>query len=164
MDYYLDDAGGVFLIEDQKEIKKRADLVARLTAEAPLGSCQNFSWLTPPRSFNFDAAKRLFEEEPERAERLRSELIEAFIAAHPESAEKLRQLQWRIDQVRAHYKDSPLGSCVVVNRMLMEQMYAKGGFIYAVNALFIGFVDQKEACALLEKEKTEGHLLSFKRT
>lgn len=152
----------VFFCEDRKEIDHED---GSLDGCPDAGSSQGgFPRFTFTISFDFDSAKRIFEEDPEEAERLRSELIEAFIDAHPESAEKLRQLQWRIDQVRAHYKNSPLGSCVVISRMLMEQVYEKGGFIYAVNALFIGFADQKEACALLEKEGAGGRLLPFKRT
>ena len=154
---YCSSGTSVFFFEDQEELDHRDGfLMDSHDARLP-----RFAFTI---SFDFDAAKRIFEEDPEEAERLRIELIEAFITAHPESAEKLRQLQWRIDQVRARYKDSPLGSCIVISQMLMEQMYAKGGFIYAVNALFIGFADEKEARALLEKEKMEGRLLSFKRT
>jgi hypothetical protein len=67
--------------------------------------------------------------DPQAFENLRRELIEQFIQEAPEERrQKLRCLQWRIDQERRLSK-SPLGACIRLTRMMWDKVMAQGGLL-----------------------------------
>ncbi len=62
-------------------------------------------------------------------EQSRQAMIERVITQAPESQQdRLRRLQWRIDQER-HLSDSPMGACIRISRMMWDQMVGSGGLI-----------------------------------
>ena len=73
--------------------------------------------------------------DPERFERERREEIEKVIAEAPEERrERLRRLQWRIDRERAR-GSNPLSSCIRLNRMMLDFVFAENGFCNALKLL-----------------------------
>jgi hypothetical protein len=67
--------------------------------------------------------------DPAAFETMRQKLIEEFIGQAPvERQQRLRSLQWRIDQERARAK-SPLGACIRLSRMMWDRMLGKGGLV-----------------------------------
>ena len=59
----------------------------------------------------------------------RRKMIEQVIAeAPPPQQERLRKLQWRIDQERDR-SDSPMGACIRISRMMWERMMGRGGLL-----------------------------------
>ena len=87
------------------------------------------------KDFDFDGWARLAESDPEGFEKRRREAIEELISSAPDhSQRRLRGLQWQIDMVRARCKN-PLESCIKLNDMLWDFVYAENGFLDAVNKL-----------------------------
>jgi len=79
------------------------------------------------RDFDFDHWKRLAEEALESFEATRVAAIEELIESFsPDSRERMRRLQWRIDQERRLAK-SPMGSCLRLSKMMWRQLLGEGG-------------------------------------
>ena len=77
--------------------------------------------------FDFDHWKRLAEEDLESFEATRVAAIEELIESFsPDSRERMRRLQWRIDQERRLAK-SPMGSCLRLSKMMWRQLLGEGG-------------------------------------
>ena len=82
---------------------------------------------TALHNLDFDRWMRLAEESPESFEAARVAAIEALIATFPpENQERMRRLQWRIDQERRLAK-SPMGSCLRLSKMMWRQFLGDGG-------------------------------------
>ncbi len=78
---------------------------------------------------DFDDWASLADADPDAFERLRRELIEDFIdSAPPDRRERLRCLQWRIEQERARSR-TPLGACIRITRMMWERVTSSGGLV-----------------------------------
>lgn len=76
---------------------------------------------------DFDNLRRLAKEDPECFEATRKVVIEDLIESFPpENRERMRCLQWRIDQERRLAK-SPMGSCIRISRMMWRQLLGDGG-------------------------------------
>jgi ferric-dicitrate binding protein FerR (iron transport regulator) len=77
---------------------------------------------------------------PEAFEQLRRRLIEQLIAeASPRHRQRLRCLQWRIDQERRR-SACPLGACIRLTRMMWNKVTARGGLIDNIQQLS-GYVE-----------------------
>lgn len=80
--------------------------------------------------FDFDEWARLAQEDPAGFEARRRALIEAELAEsasrNPETARRMRGLQWQIDCERAR-SGSPLGACIRLSRMMWDSVYGEGG-------------------------------------
>lgn len=76
---------------------------------------------------DFDDWKALAEKDSESFEVARSAAIEALIESfEPERRERMRRLQWRIDQERRLAK-SPMGACMRLSKMMWRQLLGDGG-------------------------------------
>lgn len=76
---------------------------------------------------DFDAWMKTAEEDPEAFEAMRLAAIEDVINRAPEaSRERLRRLQWRIDQERRLAK-TPLNACIRLSRMMWRNVLGPGG-------------------------------------
>lgn len=76
---------------------------------------------------DFDHWAQLAKDDPESFESARQAAIEALIESFPsERRERMRRLQWRIDQERRLAK-SPMGSCIRLSRMMWRQLLGEGG-------------------------------------
>ena len=108
---------------------------------------------------------QLAAEDPEAFEKRRRKLIEEEISKRPpERQEALRKLQWRIDMERKRAK-TPLGACIKLNDMLMDQLYKEGGFIDSVNLLknlFFG-AESVEPPSRKKKREQGAKVISFKK-
>jgi hypothetical protein len=81
----------------------------------------------PLHDLDFDSLQRLAEEDPASFEATRQAAIEGLIQSFPmENRERMRRLQWRIDQERRLAK-SPMGSCIRISRMMWRQLLGDGG-------------------------------------
>ncbi len=76
---------------------------------------------------DFDTWARVAREDPEGFESMRQAAIEDFLQSlPPENRERMRRLQWRIDQERrlAH---TPMSACIRLSRMMWEHVLGEGG-------------------------------------
>lgn len=71
--------------------------------------------------FDFDAWRDLAARDPQAYFRERERTIAAFIAAHPDSAKDLQELQAHIDKVRA-LSGTPLNAARELARLLGQQL------------------------------------------
>ncbi len=76
---------------------------------------------------DFDAWSAMARSDPEAFESMRLAAIEAAIASAPAAKrERLRRLQWRIDQERRRSR-TPLAACIRISRMMWRQVLGPGG-------------------------------------
>lgn len=81
----------------------------------------------PVHGLDFDSWARLAKDDPESFEAARQAAIEGLIHSFPEkNRERMRRLQWRIDQERRLAK-SPMGCCIRLSRMMWRQVLGEGG-------------------------------------
>ena len=84
--------------------------------------------------FDFDEWKNLAENNLQAFEARRREVIEGKIRHAPQSVQRrLRGLQWRIDLIRARYRD-PMVSSAKLFDMMWQSVYGKDGFLQALSA------------------------------
>ena len=77
---------------------------------------------------DFDSLVAIAQKDPLEFERLRQKAIDDFIESVPvERRERLRGLQWRIDQERRNR--TPLSACIRISKMMWEQLMESGGFL-----------------------------------
>ncbi|WP_316367216.1 DUF3135 domain-containing protein [Candidatus Thiodiazotropha sp. CDECU1] len=80
------------------------------------------------RNLDFDHLLQLAERDPMRFEDMRQAAIDDFIAALPqERQQRMRQLQWRIDQERRNR--SPISACVKISSMMWDHMVGPQGLL-----------------------------------
>jgi hypothetical protein len=83
----------------------------------------------------FDEAAELAKKDPEAFEEYRLNAIEALITSAPESnQQKLRRLQWRIEQERKR-APNPIAVCVKLQQMMWDSFAGDNGLIDALKAL-----------------------------
>ena len=76
---------------------------------------------------DFDEWARLAKSDPVTFEARRREIIEAAIVrSQPERQQRLRCLQWKIDQIRDR-SPSPLSACVKISNMMWDSLAGPGG-------------------------------------
>jgi hypothetical protein len=82
---------------------------------------------TKKAGIDFDTWSDVAEKDPKAFEQMRLDAIEACINRAPEgNRERLRRLQWRIDQERRLAR-TPLGACVRISRMMWQSVLGEGG-------------------------------------
>ncbi|MCP4287458.1 MAG: DUF3135 domain-containing protein [Gammaproteobacteria bacterium] len=82
-----------------------------------------------PENLEYKQWVEMARNDPELFENLRREAIDEVIEKAPEShRQRLRSLQWRIDQERRR-STSPLGACVRISRMMWESVAGRGGLL-----------------------------------
>ncbi|MCP5304858.1 MAG: DUF3135 domain-containing protein [Chromatiaceae bacterium] len=76
---------------------------------------------------DFDTWSAVARDDPAAFEAMRLEAIEAVIAGAPEAnRERLRRLQWRIDQERRLAR-TPMGACLRISRMMWRAVLGPNG-------------------------------------
>ena len=79
-------------------------------------------------SLDFDTMTAIAKEDPVEFERLRQMAIDEFIeSAPPEKRERLRGLQWRIDQERRNR--APLSACLRISKMMWDHLLGPNGLL-----------------------------------
>lgn len=95
-------------------VEKRFSVVSNMDQQAP-------------HDLDFDGWAQLATDDPESFEATRQAAIEELIQSFPqENRERMRRLQWRIDQERRLAK-SPMGSCIRLSKMMWQQLLGNGG-------------------------------------
>ncbi len=85
--------------------------------------------------FDFERWTSLAEHDPEAFERQREEAIDEFIERAPAAMQqRLRGLQWQIDQVRGQSK-SPMAGCIRLSHMMWDRLVGEQGLLEALNSL-----------------------------
>jgi len=84
---------------------------------------------------DFNEWSGLATSDPEAFEAKRAEMLEQLIAqCRSGRRERLRRLQWRIDQIRrlAH---TPLGACIKINSLMLDAVLGDGGLLESMSNL-----------------------------
>ena len=80
-------------------------------------------------TLDFDEAAALARQNPEAFEQYRLDAIEALIScASRENQQRLRRLQWRIDQERKR-APNPTAACVKIYQMMWDSFAGSNGFV-----------------------------------
>jgi len=97
---------------------------------------------------DFDAWSEMAKNDPESFESMRLAAIEAVIENAPEAnRERLRRLQWRIDQERRLAR-TPMGACLRISRMMWRAVLGQGGLndrLGELQRVFNGHVDEPDS-------------------
>ncbi len=97
---------------------------------------------------DFDTWSALAQADPDAFEQMRLDAIQAVIDdAPPASRERLRRLQWRIDQERRLAR-TPLNACLRISRMMWRNVLGPGGLqerFSELQQLFGGAPDHRAA-------------------
>ena len=100
-----------------------------------------------PQNLEFKQWVKMAQDDPELFERLRLEAINEAIEDAPEShQQRLRCLQWRIDQERRK-ASNPLSACVRISRMMWESVSGQGGLLENLNQIQAVVAGRKTAFA-----------------
>ena len=84
---------------------------------------------------DFDAWSELARNDPKLFESMRQEAIERVIDQAPvENRDRLRRLQWRIDQER-RLAGTPLAACMRISRMMWKAVLGRGGLQQRIGEL-----------------------------
>lgn len=90
---------------------------------------------TDTRHLDFDHWRQLAQEDPVRFEALRRHVLNAAIQAAPRRRrQRLRRLQWRIDQTR-RTAANPMAACLRISGMMLDSVHGPQGLLRAMNAL-----------------------------
>jgi hypothetical protein len=93
----------------------------------------NKASLNPP--FDFDSWATLARENPQLFEIKRKNIIEQAISqASPQRQQRLRCLQWRLDQIRST-SGTPLAACLRMQEMLWEKLAGDAGLLAGLQGL-----------------------------
>ena len=75
---------------------------------------------------DFDYLTDLARSNPSEFERLRLNAIEGYLSSLPlERQQRMRRLQWRIDQVRRQH--TPMGACIRLSNMMWDHLLGTDG-------------------------------------
>ena len=85
--------------------------------------------------FDFDAWAELARKDPQAFELERKLLIErAIMKAPAEKQQRLRCLQWKLDQIR-DLASTPMAACLQINRLLWEHICSERGLLHSLERL-----------------------------
>lgn len=87
------------------------------------------------QQLDFDDWSQLAATDPAAFEARRERMINDFIdSAPPEKRQRLRGLQWRIDQTRRRSK-TPLAACIRISEMMWDSMMGEDGLLERMEML-----------------------------
>lgn len=82
---------------------------------------------------DFDEWRALAAADPGAFELRRTQMLEKTIErASCQRRERLRRLQWRIDQVR-RVSSTPISACIKLNGMMMDTLLGEGGLLASLS-------------------------------
>ena len=89
-------------------------------------------------TFDFDAWAELARSNPQAFELERKLLLErAIMRAPADKHQRLRCLQWKLDQIR-NLASSPMAACLQINRILWENIVSEHGLLHCLQHLQSG--------------------------
>lgn len=102
---------------------------------------------------DFDQWLKLANTDMSAFEALRRATINQVIEQAPkEQQDRLRRLQWRIDQERRRCK-SPMEACIRISRMMWDQMMGEGGLVERLHELtnreFAGTMSRRRSAKVI---------------
>lgn len=99
------------------------------------------------KQLDFDYLTGLAQSDPSAFERYREQAIDAYISTLPDDRqERMRRLQWRIDQVR--HRHSPMGACVKLSGMMWDHLLGPQGLLGLLDNQKIEAAQQRK-CAIV---------------
>ena len=102
---------------------------------------------------DFDAWSRLAAANPDAFEKMRQAAIDEFIANAPrERRQRLRRLQWRIDQER-RASATPIAACIRISRMMWERIMGEPGLVKGLEDLSAVLRGKRQAPLKLESAR-----------
>ena len=85
--------------------------------------------------FNFNEWSKLAINDPEAFEHKRKQVIEqTILAMSATTQQRIRSLQWRIDQERKFCKSS-IAACIKLSNMMWEQVIGDTGLLQSIKSL-----------------------------
>lgn len=106
--------------------------------------------------FDFDALGAMAADDPESFEMLRLAAINKLIESAPvEKRERLRRLQWRIDQERRLARN-PLNACIRISRMMWNSLSGEDGLHDRLTDL-VDFIHGRKTASAARNHTTAGH-------
>ncbi len=85
--------------------------------------------MTPRERPEYEHLRVLAEQDPDAFERRRHEIIESALVRVPEErSQRMRRLQWRIDQERLRCR-TPLAACIALSRMMWDSVTGNHGLL-----------------------------------
>ncbi len=95
------------------------------------------------RPIDFDTWAMMAKERPDDFEVMRQAALEAFFARVPtDHRDRLRRLQWRVDQERRLAR-TPMAACVRISRMMWRSLLGEGGLRDKLNGLEGNLLDPR---------------------
>ena len=89
-------------------------------------------------TFDFDAWAKLARNNPQAFELERRLLLErAIMRAPADKHQRLRCLQWKLDQIR-NLASTPMAACLQINRLLWENIVSEHGLLHNLQRLQSG--------------------------
>jgi hypothetical protein len=89
-------------------------------------------------TFDFNAWAALAREDPQAFELERKLLIErAIMKAPADKQQRLRCLQWKLDQIR-DLASTPMAGCLQINQLLWEHILSEHGLLHRLQRLQSG--------------------------
>lgn len=106
------------------------------------------------KEVDFDHWSAIADSDPEQFEQMRQAVIDEVIARAPErQQQRLRCLQWRIDQER-RLAGTPLAACIRISDMMWDQVTGPSGLLQALHRLkALMTEDQEPACVPAHKAR-----------
>lgn len=105
--------------------------------------------------FDFDLWSKMAQEEPEKFELMRQQLIDDLIAQAPEHFKpRMIGLQWQVDQVRKQ-ASNPMAACLRISQKMWNNVVGENGLLNALQ-------EPRKILSTLEKAPV-GKILSFER-
>lgn len=87
------------------------------------------------KKVDFDYWTTLANQDPDAFEELRLAVIDELISEAPKQLQqRLRCLQWRIDQERDRAQN-PLAACIRISNMMWEKVLGKNGFLESLQSV-----------------------------
>ncbi len=101
---------------------------------------------------DFDRFSQLAKSDPEGFEARRTELIEQMIQRMPaHKQQRMRGLQWKIDQVRNQAKN-PMAACIKISEMMWDSLVGPGGLREVLEQVRNGNFSPPPKASVLEFE------------
>lgn len=105
---------------------------------------------TPDSLLNFDQWAQLAKSDPEAFEARRAATIEAAIQRMPaHKQQRMRCLQWKIDQVRDR-ASNPMAACIKLSEMMWDSLVGPGGLRDALERLGDGSFEPPPKAPVLD--------------
>lgn len=102
---------------------------------------------------DFDSWSKLARSDPEAFEAKRAQVIEQMIQRMPvHKQQRMRCLQWKIDQVRAR-ASNPLSACIKLSDMMWDSLAGPGGLRETLERLGNGNFEPTPKARVLDFER-----------